>query len=404
MKILQVCHKPPFPPLDGGSLAMFNLACSLNRLGHEITVLTMCTPKHPLSEEDKKRFANVMPVNTVDVDTSVHTLSMLHNFIFSQKPYNALRYISAGFENKLTDLLAEQVFDIVQLEGLYLTPYIPAIRDHFGGLIVFRAHNVEHEIWQRLAVKEKRIYKKWYFLALAKRIRRLEFKTMNSYDLLVPITIRDMEHFNRMGNTRPAHVCPAGINVDTEKTGETVTLIPEYDFSVFFLGSLDWMPNQEGLLWFVRNVFPELMRRNPGLKMHIAGRNAPRNFREKLQKPGLVYHGEADNAADFMKAHGILVAPCFSGSGMRVKIIEAMALGKPVVTTPTGAEGLPVRNGENIIIASQAEEFLRQTDRLLKYPDFYLKIGQQAHQFVMKTFDNNALASDLADFYKMHVP
>jgi glycosyltransferase involved in cell wall biosynthesis len=403
MKILQVCLKPPYPPRDGGSMAMFGLACSLSRMGHEITVLTMYTPKHKLSDEDKLRFGDIMEVQAVYVDTTVHLTALLKNLLFSGKPYNALRFVSAEFENKLVDMLSAKTYDIVQLEGLYLAPYIPAIRRNSRGLIAFRAHNVEHEIWQRLALSEKNLYRKWYFGTLAKRILHYETEIMNSYDLLVPITERDLEHFNRMGNTSSAHVCPAGVDIDTVPSGGTIHQAPKYDFSIFFLGSLDWMPNQEGLLWFISKVFPELHHRNPGLKFHIAGRNLPDKLLQKLKKPGLVVHGEVTDAAKFMKTYGILVAPCFSGSGMRVKVIEAMAKGKPVVTTPLGAEGLPVRHGKNIILANQAEEFLQQTEKLLKYPDFYQKIGQNAYNFVAKKFNNATLASGLADFYKMNL-
>jgi polysaccharide biosynthesis protein PslH len=404
MKILQVCHKPPYPPRDGGSLAMFNLAVSLQRLGHEVTVLAMCTPKHSLSEEDRLRFAGFLPVHLVEVDTSIRLHLLLMNFLFSKKPYNALRFISSDFEYKLAGLLAEQSFDVIQLEGLYLTPYIPVIRDHSKGLIALRAHNVEHEIWLHLASTERKLPRKWYFASLAKRIRHLESVIMNHYDLLVPITFHDLEHFNRMGNTRPAHVCPAGVDFMPGPSGETVTLTPKHEFSVFFLGSLDWLPNQEGLLWFITRVLPQLLNRHPALRMHIAGRNAPTRLVEQLHKPGILFHGEVENAAGFMKANGILVAPCFSGSGMRVKIIEAMALGIPVITTPLGAEGLPVKNGEDILLASQAEDFLQQTEKLLRNPDFYEEIGQQAQQLVMRNFNNIDLASGLADFYKMHLP
>jgi polysaccharide biosynthesis protein PslH len=404
MKILQVCHKPPYPPRDGGSLAMFNLAISLSRLSHEITVLAMCTPKHGLSEEDKSRFAGFLPVHLVEVNTSIRMPVLLKNFLFSKKPYNALRFISSDFEYKLAGLLAEQSFDIIQLEGLYLTPYIPVIRDHSKGLIVFRAHNVEHEIWQHLASLERSLPRKWYYASLSKRIRHLESAIMDHYDLLVPITSHDLEHFNRLGNTRPSHVCPAGVDFVPGPSGKTVTLTPKHEFSVFFLGSLDWLPNQEGMLWFVSKVLPELLIRHPGLKMHIAGRNAPTRLLDQINKPGIIFHGEVENAASFMKANGILVAPCFSGSGMRVKIIEAMALGIPVITTPLGAEGLPVKNGKDIILASQAEEFLQQIDKLLKHPDIYVEIGQLAQQLVMRKFNNIDLASGLADFYKMHLP
>ena len=401
MKILQVCNKPPYPPRDGGAIAMLSLAHSLCRLGHEVTVLTMCTTKHRLSDEEKLEFGKLMCIHTVFVNTTVHCPAVLKNFFFSRKPYNAERFFSVDFENMLASLLQSETFDVVQLEGLYLTPYIATIRKHSNARVVLRAHNVEHEIWQRLAKTESNPVRKWYFRILSNRLRRFESEAMNRYDLLVPITDRDLENLNRLGNKRAAHVCPAGI--DIESAGPIIKTAHALHHSLFFLGSLDWIPNQEGLLWFVSNVFPELLRRNPELRLHIAGRNAPEKLIESLHKPGLVFHGEITNAKEFMQSHGIMVAPCFSGSGMRVKIIEAMAKGKPVITTPLGAEGLTVKNGENIIIASQTEEFIQQLERLLNYPEFYLYIGQNAQDFVVETYNSTTLASKLADFYKLHM-
>jgi|WetSurSiteA1Bulk_404760.scaffolds.fasta_scaffold00310_11 polysaccharide biosynthesis protein PslH len=401
MKILQVCHKPPYPPLDGGSIAMLNLARSLVRQGHDITVLTMCTPKHQLTVEDTLEFSKLMKVYTVFVNTKLRFSAMLKNLLFSRKPYIAIRFISAEFENQLAEILQSETYDLIQLEGVYLTPYIPLIRQHSRALIVLRAHNVEHAIWQRLAATEKNPVRRWYFRVLAERIRKFELGSINQYDLLLPITGYDLDNYSKMGNTKPAFICPAGI--DTELTGTVIKTTHTIHLSLFFLGSLDWIPNREGLLWFVTDVFPELLRRNPELRLHIAGRNAPSWLINNLQRPGIVFHGQIANAKEFMQAYGIMVAPCFSGSGMRVKIIEAMANGKPVITTPIGAEGLTVKNEENIIIALNADDFIEQAERLLNYPDFYLKIGQNAQNFVVTAFDNSTLAAGVAAFYKMHL-
>lgn len=400
MKILQVCHKPPYPPRDGGSVAMFGLASAFVRLGHDVTVLSVCTSKHNLNEEDRHSLAELMPVHTVFMHTSFLIPALLINFFFSKIPYHAVRLTSAKFSKKLISLLAADTYDVVQLEGGFLAPCIPNIRRYHKGLIVLRAHNAEHEIWQRLASREKNLVKKYYFRMLAKRIRQFEHDVMNRYDLLVPITDRDLETFNQMGNSKPACVCPAGFVV--EPSGKTTAESTFLNSSVFFLGSLDWIPNREGLIWFVEEVFPGLVRRIPGLKLHIAGRNASGMLIKKLSRTGIVFHGEIKDSGDFMRSHGIMVAPCFSGGGMRVKIIEAMARGIPVITTPLGAEGLPVNSGENIIIAGEAEDFLRQTERLLKHPDLCRQIGQNATNLATIRFNNNTLASTLADFFNQH--
>lgn len=408
MKILQVCSKPPYPPHDGGSMAMFNLARSLIRLECEITVLTMYTNKHMLTGESRLEFAKVMSVHSVYVDTTPHWPALLGNLIFSRKPYNALRFQSKTFETTLVQVLQKEKFDIVQLEGMYLAPYIPVIRNYSAARIALRAHNVEHEIWKRIAEAEKKLYRKIYFKILANRIIRFEYKYINQYDLLVPITNRDLEQFNRMGNRRPAFVCSAGIDVvpeitTTKNTGLTMNASPIGSFSLFFLGSLDWIPNQEGLLWFVSLVFPLLHKKYPELTLKIAGRNASAKFIKKMNRPGVVFVGEIADSREFMKAGNVLIAPCFSGGGMRVKIIEAMAMGKTVVTTTIGAEGLNAKHNENIIIADNIAECCEHLERLMKYPDLCQQIGQNAHDFVVEKFNNIAIASDLAGFYKTHL-
>jgi glycosyltransferase involved in cell wall biosynthesis len=173
--------------------------------------------------------------------------------------------------------------------------------------------------------------------------------------------------------------------------------------SLFFLGSLDWIPNQEGLLWFLKNVFPKIRKLHPSLEMHIAGRNATPSMVRKLSIPGVVFHGEVPEAGEFIRSHQIMVAPCFSGSGMRLKLVEAMSHGRAVITTPIGAEGLNVKHDEQIIIAEEAVDFIQQIERLMKYPEICLEIGQNARIFVSENFNNLKLASKLADFYKLHL-
>jgi glycosyltransferase involved in cell wall biosynthesis len=398
MRILQVCNKPPYPPHDGGSLAMFHLAGSLIKLGHTVTVFTMSTPKHQLTAEQEQEFSRLMDVNALYVNTSPGIFGLLGNLILSDKPYNVQRFISRQFETALCKLLQKSSFDLIQLEGLYLAAYIPAIRENTEAVIALRAHNIEYEIWERLAETAHYSFKKIYFRNLAARIKRYEINVLNKYDLLVPITPRDLDIFKALGNRRPAFACPAGVEMPADPTKAE-----EKMNSLFFLGSLDWIPNQEGLLWFLKNVFPKIRKQYPSLEMHIAGRNATPSMVRKLSIPGVVFHGEVPDAGEFIRSHRIMVAPCFSGSGMRLKLVEAMSHGRAVITTPIGAEGLNVRHDEQIIIAEDAVDFIGQIERLMKYPEISLEIGQNARIFVAENFNNLKLASKLADFYKLHL-
>lgn len=399
MKILQVTNKVPYPSNDGGAIACMNLTSGFALLGNEVTVLSMNTVKHhtELSEipESVKDWANF---HLVDVPARVSAGAAIINLFFSGKPYNAVRFISTAFSEKLEELLLENQFDIVQLEGLYVLPYISVIRNYSKAKIVYRAHNIEHEIWERSAALSKG-FRKFYLRILAKRIKIFEKEFINEYDLLVPITERDRIILDKIGNSRPTHVSPTGI--------DTKQLIPharnlEYP-SVFHIGSLEWAPNQEGLLWFVDKCWPKLHVKFPELKFYIAGRQAPEWLIRRFKVPNIVFLGEVEDAYQLMNSKAVMVVPLFSGSGMRIKIIEGMALGKPIVTTPIGTEGISTQSEKNIIIADNEKEFIDGVERLVTDKELFHSIGRNAIEYIQEKFDNLALASALTSFYKNNI-
>jgi glycosyltransferase involved in cell wall biosynthesis len=397
MKILQLTNKPPWPPHDGGAIAVLNLTTGLSGCGHQVTVLAMNTSKHHVNPddipEDIRQTANF---RFAEVPATISASGALTNLFFSGKPYTAARFISDNYRRELKNLLRSSNWDIIQLEGTYLCPYIPEIRQNSKALIAFRAHNIESEIWERSAAAVTG-WKKIYFSNLSRRIRRFEANWMNSYDLLIPITERDGDHFSAAGNQKPVMVIPGGF--DFSRLGETSG---EAEHNLFHIGSLDWMPNQEGLLWFVDHCWDKISRHNPGLTFLVAGRNAPEWLISRLNRPGILFCGEVTDARSFIRSNGIMVVPLLSGSGMRIKIIEGMALGKAIVTTPTGAEGVPVTHGENIMLAHNPEEFIRNLEDLIQNKALIRKMGENAMEFARNHFDHLLLAEKLTRFYHQY--
>lgn len=399
MKILQITNKVPYPANDGGAIACLNLTRGFALLGHKVTVLAMNTLKHhtDISEipESVKDWADF---KLVDVPARISPVAATYNLLFSGKPYNAVRFISQPFEKKLKKLLKKKEFDIIQLEGLYVCPYIPLIRKYSDAKIVYRAHNIEHEIWERTAAMSSGL-KRLYLKILSKRIKIFEKSFINSYDLLVPITERDGIMLDKLGNKKPMHVSPTGI--------ESTVLIPHSKNlehpSLFHIGSLDWAPNQEGLIWFIERCWPKIHEQFPDLKFYIAGRNAPDWLVRRFHAPNIVFEGEVADAYQFMNSKSIMVVPLFSGSGMRIKIIEGMALGKPIVSTPIGTEGISTQSGKNILIADNEKEFVADVERLITDNELFQNISRSAIEYIQEKFDNLALAGALTDFYKMHI-
>jgi len=399
MRILQVNNKVPYPTKDGGAIACMNLIKGFSHLGHELTVLSMNTRKHQIAlKEIPDEIKELADFRLVDVPARINAVDALFNLLFSTKPYNAVRFIDRSFSEELARILDEKEFDVIQLEGLYVCPYIPVIRERSKALIAYRSHNIEFEIWQRTASLSKGLLK-YYLKNLSRRIRRFEIGLLNSYDVLVPITSRDEGILNELGNVKPSHVSQTGI--------DSTALIPnarhlEYP-SIFHIGSLEWAPNQEGLVWFIENCWTSLHKKYPELKFYVAGRNAPEWLKQKFEKPNIVFIGEVEDAYEFMNSKAVMIVPLFSGSGMRIKIIEGMALGKTIVSTPIGAEGIDVTDGKHLKIAQTSTEFVEAISELSGDREKFMGIGRNAVSFIHENFDNLAAAGKLIDFYKQYI-
>jgi glycosyltransferase involved in cell wall biosynthesis len=397
MNILILTSKLPYPPRDGGAIATLNIATGLSDSGHHVILLAMNTTKHYFNPgRIPEKLRNKITIITIDVKTRIRWPVLLWNFFFSKRPYNAVRFHSEQFSDKLKDIIIKEKSDIVQIEGPYLDYCIPLVRENCKAKISFRAHNLEYEIWERRARQTKNPILRLYIKVLSARIRKLEQSLISKTDMIVPISERDQDGFIKLGLSCPSIVCPAGLDIRSYPDPSPITGI-----SLFYIGALDWAPNTEGLDWFFDNVWERLSDLHPGIKMHIAGRNPDFYFRRKKETTGVIIKGEVEDAHAFINYHSVMIVPLLSGSGIRVKILEGMLLGRTVITTSTGAEGLDVTDGRNILIANTADEFLAQIDKLIKSPDIARWIGSAARQFVKENFDNLVIAKKLADFYTL---
>ena len=395
MKILILSSKVPFPPKDGGSIATLGLANGLAGNGNDITMLCLNTSKHFVDNNDlPERLTSKMRIITVFHNTEINFFKALYNLFFSGEPYNGIRFISPLYEAGLVRLLTNEKFDIIQLEGPYMGYYIPVIKKYSNARISLRAHNVEHEIWMRKSMNDTNPFRKRYLKILTKRIRNHESKILNSVDLLVPISERDQKLLLKLNPSLRSIVTPAGVDAENYPLPEN----PEYP-SLFFIGSLDWMPNQEGLVWFIDNVWPEVQK-DAKIRFHVGGRNAPDWLKKKILSNNIDFHGEIENAYDFMNKFAIMISPVFSGSGIRIKILEAMMMGKAVISTRIGSEGISYTHGENIMLADDPSTFSRFIRDYSSNREKYEKIAARGRIFVMERFNNLEFSKSLDEFYR----
>jgi glycosyltransferase involved in cell wall biosynthesis len=395
MRVLLLCNKSPWPPKDGGAAATLNLIKGLSALNVSVTLLAINTSKHFVRKEDiPEALSKSIDYHLINVDTRINLIKLIFNLVFSDKPYNLERFWSETYKAELKKLISNN-FDIIQVEGLSMYNYLPVIRKCTNVPMVFRPHNIENLIYAGLSMEENNPFKSLYFRVLSRRIKKVEKDILNKFDAVIPISKNDLAWMKEEGLSKPTFVMIPG--VDPKEIGEYVESNSK---KVFFIGALDWQPNINGLNWFIKNVWPNVVNRIPESEFIIAGRNASEKTISNFKGPNISYAGEVESSLGFIKDKSVMVVPLFSGSGIRMKIIEGMSFGKSIVATPLAAEGIEYKNGKEIFIASDAIGFADNIIRLLTNDDLRRETGENAILNVKKNYNTLASSEKLINFYR----
>ncbi len=362
--------------------------------GHQVKVLAAVTNKYTISlEEVPERYREKTHLELAYINLKIKPVGAFLN-LFTGKSYHVERFISKDFERKLAAILQKETFDIVQIEMLYMSPYLKIIRKFSDAKVVLRAHNIEHLIWKRVAIEEQNIAKKLYLRHLATTLENYEKSILSQYDGIVPITQKDARFFS--GET-VVPVEAVSFGIDFNKIPYQQEAVAEH--ALFHIGSMNWIPNIEGVKWFLNEVWPEVVNIFPTLKLYLAGRETP-DWLKKSDIINVEVVGEVPDAFEFMASKTILIAPLFSGSGIRIKIIENMAMGKAVIATTVGAEGINYTDGEDIFIADTKKSFLKAIKKLYKNPELATSIGQRARELVKHEHNIKETSLQLENFYR----
>ena len=385
MKILQVSNRVPWPLNEGGTIGIYNFTRAYAELGHEVVIYCLDGKKHntPVIEaqEELSKYARVLiqPLNT-DVVAKDALLHLLQN-----KSYNVSRFYDADFESKIIELLQFEKFDVIQVEGTFVGPYINTIRKYHTGVIALRMHNVEYEIWERLASNERNPFKKYYQRILAKQLKKYEASLLPMVDITATVTDDDGQKFKALHPTGEYCTIPAGIDLDVWK------YTPSDSFKRFYhIGSMEWHANAEAVNWYMDKVHSLICLEDNEYGLHLAGKGIKTpSFASHAQ---LSVHANVPDAYAFVAQHDVCVVPLWSGSGIRLKILEALAAGKLVISTTIGAQGIQYTDGEHLVIADTPLAFLAVYKRLLSGELDYKRIIRNGRLLIENQYSTIALA------------
>lgn len=398
MRVLQLCYKLPFPPNDGGAFSLYNFAKSLLKTEEiDLYVLAM---KQKKNKDSAFLIPDSFKIQTnfkyVEIDNRIKPIKAIMS-CFKKTSYFIDRFYSKEFEITLIETIKKNPFDIIQLEHTYLGVYLETIKKYFNGIVILRAQNVEYLLWEGYLESRKLFFPiRLYMKIMTRRLENMEFHLINQIDGLICLSEEDRLQFMRMNPNVENAVIPVGF--DEEQIHQYFPT--EESLCIYHLGSMDWRPNIQGVEWFLNDVLPLLREMNQEVKVYLAGKNMSSRF-TKISKHNVIIDGEIKNAIEYLSDKPILIVPLLTGGGIRVKIIEALALGKVIISTSIGAEGiLRLKHGENILIADTPEHFAKSINECLNSPELRQKLRQNGQKLYETQYKLTIIGKETKLFYE----
>ncbi len=385
----------PYPLDAGKAIRSWHLLTQLAKR-HSITLLAHGDASSTQTREARRIIESAgICVELAGALPESHGLALYSALLrncFSQYPFSVAKHTTPAFRARLQELLLRNQFDVVHCEW---TPYAGYMLEDLRRCFVVDAHNIETLIWQRRSRACRNFASKLFFLLQARKMRRFEKRAFAAADCVAAVSDIEANVAREWGARRTAIV---NNGVDLEHFSPACG--PRRQ-ELLFLGSLDWFPNEDAIHYLVEQVLTRVRKLHPAVNMRIVGRRPSAALREYLRNRREVsLWADVADVRPFIHSAAALLVPLRIGGGTRIKIIEAMAAGCPVISTPVGCEGLNVRHGENILVANDADEFAAAFSSLLKDPPLAARLTANARRLVEREYSWSAAASQLESIWQ----
>jgi sugar transferase (PEP-CTERM/EpsH1 system associated) len=389
VRILWVKAGGLVPPETGGRIRSYNILKRLARR-HDVTIFTFYRNQPGDQHAELKQMVArliCMPMRLPASHTLSEALLYARNMLTSQ-PYAIAKYCRPEVAMRLRKLLGEQVFDVMVCDFV-----------NAGGVIPWEApctkilftHNVEAMIWRRHFQNARNPFWKAAARREYRATDRVEQAYLRSADHVLAVSEVDRKFFSQFIEPSKITVIPTGVDIDFFEPAQSAM---EGNILVF-TGSMDWIPNDDAIFYFVKMIFPLIQMQIPDTELWIVGRSPSPRLRDLGDHVrGIRVTGRVDDIRPYVRDAAVCIVPLRIGGGTRLKIFEAMAMGKAVVSTTIGAEGLPVQHGKNILLADQPQDFADNVVSLLKNPLYRENLGRAARYLVEKEHSWDSVASE----------
>lgn len=381
-------------PLDkGGKLRTWHLMRHL-AARHEITYLAFASAEE--TSAHRREMSTVCSrLVTVprreDTKGTARFYAGVAQHLLDPAPYAVGKYRASAYRRAL-----EALFETAQFDRVVCDFLVPAVnvRQQFPCPSILFTHNVEAEIWRRHAETTSGTLRKALYRQQWSRMRRFEGRTLGRFDRILAVSEADRDTFARLypQTTAPVSIIPTGVDTVYFQPPENAAATRPH---VVFVGSMDWLPNEDAVVYFCRQILPEIVREIPDVTFSIVGRSPSATVSRLADDPRVTVTGRVDDVRPALHEAAVAVVPLRIGGGTRLKIFEAMAAGTPVVSTTVGAEGLPAVPGRHLLVADEPGTFAGAVVTLLRSPEARRQMAEAARAFVVDQFDWQAVSGHL---------
>lgn len=393
MRVLQFAPRVCWPLDTGAKLRNYHLA---RVLAERVGVTLLAFTDHPQSVTDLEKFYQEVIVVKRD---SAYTFAKMVRGLLGPIPLPVLNYTTGPMQRALDQLLSEQVFDIVQIESIHLMAYLPLMRKaRRRPRVICDWHNIESELMQRYSERESSRARRSYASRTARLMREFESRALREFDAHIAVSQRDAEQLRRLNPDARIFVIENG--VDTAFYSDESVRHESLARRIVFVGSMDYHANIEGAVRFASEVWPRLRQLRPELIFTIVGKDPAPEVRALAQTTGIEVTGTVADVRPFYREAIAAVVPLNVGGGSRLKILEAMAAGVPVVSTTLGAEGLEVQHDENILIADTDAQIVAAIISLIEIKARHNHLRASGRALVAGRYDWSSLGASLFSAYE----
>ncbi len=391
MRILWITPTLPDPPNSGGKIVSHETVKHLAQRGHQITLYALsgarCASSCTLGRWAQIRLAPPR------VGLEIVRLNPLND-----RPYVIAKYWRRTAWNGLHRLLRRSSYHLIHLDHLHTAEY--GLRAHYytGLPTVLTAHNVETLLWERLYRLEPNPFKRTIFKWQAEKMRRYESWVISQLNATIALSGIDVDRLQGLNPAAQIFSVPPGVDLNYFHPMK----IQEEENCIALVGSLDWLPNLDGLRWFLRGAWPQIKRMKPAAKLLLVGGRPLSSLRRKLSDD-IAVAGRVEDVRGYMARAQVIIVPVRIGSGVRLKVLHALAMGKAVVSTPVGAEGLAVTDGCHLRIAETAEEFALRVVELLGDRSARQRLGEAGLALIRERYGWEQAAERIESIYRQLV-